>query len=208
MTVSEHYELTRANGSSFWESTEEGGFLSIPSVFLAHRESHDDVTPDGGRRGGGSALLLELMPVQQSDDGSGLTETPVATVTLSFTEPGSDEVITDQIEVVYPRAPWVVEPEGLFISSLPEVIHKSFVMLNILVGIQSACQVFHLGAPEEALGMLRRLLAAVEDYNEELEDVDMDYDIALIEQLIAVIEANGGEEPEDLEVPADPWPAD
>ncbi len=185
MTVSEHYELTRANGSSFWESTEEGGFLSIPSVFLAHRESHDDVTPDGGRRGGGSALLLELMPVQQSD-----------------------EVITDQIEVVYPRAPWVVEPEGLFISSLPEVIHKSFVMLNILVGIQSACQVFHLGAPEEALGMLRRLLAAVEDYNEELEDVDMDYDIALIEQLIAVIEANGGEEPEDLEVPADPWPAD
>ena len=54
---------------------------------------------------------------------------------------------------------------------------------------------------------LRRLLAAVDDYNEEVADADIASDRALLVQLIAVIERNGiprVEQPPRV----NPWPAD
>ena len=67
----EDYRVQAVHGTDRWSATSEGGRLDIPSVFLAHRVSHSDVTPGGGRRGGGSALRLELMPLLEADDGSG-----------------------------------------------------------------------------------------------------------------------------------------
>ena len=50
-------------------------------------------------------------------------------------------------------------------------------MLNIFVGFQMASDAFYSGEGEAAVEMMERLLAAVEDYNEEIADVDMEYDI-------------------------------
>ena len=202
------YDMGAVRGSSFWEDTETGGFIEVPSVFLAHRESHEDVTDEGGRRGGGSALMVELMPNLANDGGSVEPSTLVATVDVSFREPGSDEIITDQVTVTYPFAADVVEERGFWDAPDLSIVHKSFVMLNIFVGMQSACQMFHLGASDEAIGSLTRLIAAVEDYNEEVEDVDIDYDLDLLYQLLGNIEANSPEPVDEPVVPEDPWPVD
>ena len=88
LSAGSDYRFVRAHGSSFWEDTADGGRLSVPSVFLAHRVSHDDVEPGGGRRGGGSALLIELMP-DVTPDGREPGEARVAEITARFRSPVS-----------------------------------------------------------------------------------------------------------------------
>lgn len=208
LTAGNDYDFGAAYGSPFWEDTDTGGSLSVPSVFLAHRESADDITDDGGRRGGGSAPLIELMPKAVEDDGSGATETTVATVDIAFDDPIAGQRVTDQVVVDYPHAPWEMETAGYFRSDNLAVVQKSFVMLNLYVGIEQACRMFHdFGETTENVQMLLRLLAAVEDYNEEVGDADIGYDIDLVEQLISVIQRFGAPV-EAPSIPADPWPAD
>jgi Ca-activated chloride channel family protein len=208
LTAGAAYAFGRAYGSPFWKDVTGGGELVIPSVFLAHRESDDDQTPDGGRRGGGSALLVELEPRALSDDGSGVTTAEVGRAELSFREPGTNRVVTETVTIDYPFAPWVTPEQGYFQGSDLAVVQKSFVMLNIYVGIERACRAFHENddAPGAVAG-LRRLLAAVDDYNEEIGDADIASDRALLVQLISVLERNGIPRVEQP-ARANPWPAD
>jgi Ca-activated chloride channel family protein len=207
VTAGQDYTFARAVGSQAWQDTEEGGTLEIPSVFLAHRTSHDDVTDEGGRRGGGSALLIELMP--REEDGTSPTQAEVATLELSFREPGTDRVVTETLDVSYPHAPWEVLSTGFFENG---IVTKSFVMLNIYAGLESACATFHEGDPIASIVTLDRLIAAAEDYEDSANggegDVDIQLDIELMEDLIEVILRNGGSQPEDVEIDEDPWPAD
>ena len=88
-------------------------------------------------------------------------------------------------------------------------MQKSFVMLNIYVGIENAVLAYNDdNAPTAAIAGLESLLAAVRDYNEEVQDTDVDFDIVLIEQLIDVMVQNGVAPPTQLLIPPDPWPAD
>lgn len=208
LTAGDAYDFGAAHGTPFWKDTDEGGSLNVPSVFLAHRESADDITDDGGRRGGGSALLIELMPKAVDDDGSGVSQAEVATIDIAFDDPILGERVTDRVVVDYPHAPWELVPAGYFRSDDIAVVQKSFVMLNLYVGIEEACRSFHeFGDTTENVSILRRLVAAVQDYNEEVEDADIEYDLELVEQLIDVIEQHG-EPVAPPEIPQDPWPAD
>jgi Ca-activated chloride channel family protein len=215
----EDYEFGRAVGSPLWENVDNGGTLEVPSVFVAHRESDDDITEDGGRRGGGSALLLELMPRLRSaaEMEEGQESADIAVIDVSFREPGSDEVVEDTVIVNYPNPPWITPGEGFFDNANSEsndvtVVTKSFVMLNIFVGIEQAVAAYHENAmdPTQSIAELQALLAALEDYNEEIEDTDIEFDIALVEQLISVMIANSVPEPtpELVNIPEDPWPVD
>ncbi|MBN4059029.1 VWA domain-containing protein [Endomicrobium sp. AH-315-J14] len=206
------YLFGDAYGSPFWKNdSPQGGTLKLPSVFIAHRKSHDDVTEDGGRRGGGSALMIELFPGK--DDGSDPQQAKIATVNLKYREPGTNKIITEQAVLNYPGAPWNTPAKGFFLAPNIDLMSKSFVMLNIYVGIEKACTLFHQdNFNEESVALLERLLAAVKDYNEELEggmgDTDMNYDIELLEDLIEVLLLNMVPPPEDSGVPGDPWPYD
>ncbi len=203
-----HYTFGAAHGSHLFKTNEEGGTLSVPSVFLAHRLAHDDVTDGDGRRGGGSALLLELMPM--ADDGSNLTVGHVATVSLEFREPGSNEIVTEEITIDYPRAPWETLVTGFFDNA---IVTKSFVMLNIYASLEEACRLHHDGQPLEAMNLLLRVIAAASDYEDDANDgegdIDIQLDIELMEDLVGVIEDVSGinEEPEPI-IPEDPWPND
>jgi Ca-activated chloride channel family protein len=214
VTAGADYEFGRAVGSPLWVDDDNGGHLDVPSVFIAHRESADDVTEDGGRRGGGSALLIELMPRLLEADDPEATEAEVATVEVSFREPGSEEVVSDTLYVNYPHAAWELLETGYFANVDSEdgdlsVVQKSFVMLNIYSGIEGAVAAFHESLdPTSSIAELEALLAAVRDYNEEIQDTDIDYDIALVEQLISVMVQNEVPEPTDVQVPVDPWPSD
>ncbi len=204
--VGELYDFGAARGSPLWEETAEGGRLQLASVFVAHRESEDDVTADGGRRGGGSRLLIEVMPntVATGDETSAL----VAKVNMLFTDPTTGESHTQSQQIVFSSSPLNTPPRGMFETPMVE---KSFVVLNIYVGLTEAVRAFHAGAPQEALDILVGLAAAAADYedsaNEGQGDTDIRADIELIETLIGNIE-NLSAEPAPTDVPADPWPAD
>ena len=209
LTPGDDYDLGRAYGSPLWRETTAGGALELPSVFLAHRLSHEDVTEEGGRRGGGSALLVELMPKLEADDGSNKTSATVATIDVSFREPGSDTTVEDTVLVDFPMAPWITPERGYFASPDLSIIHKSFVMLNIYVGLEQASEMFYSDEGAAALTMLDNLIAAVEDYNEEIEDIDIEFDLQLLRDVRALIASQGLTLP-DREVPLldDPWPVD
>ncbi len=203
------YQFGAARGSRMWAPNADGGSLAIPSVFLAHRESHSDVEPGGGRRGGGSALLVELMPRDIGDDGSGIESADVATIDMEFREPGTNRIVTETVTVNYPAPPWVLLRRGHFDEDDPAIVQKSFVMLNIFVGIEAACGLFHDNPRSDAgLVALRQLTAAVEDYNDEVGDVDIDFDLELLRQLESVLLANGVPDPDWVDIDEDPWPAD
>jgi Ca-activated chloride channel family protein len=209
LTAGAHYNFGRAYGSSFWKDNALlGGRIEVPSVFLAHRKSHADQTPQGGRRGGGSALLVELMPKRSMDDGSGLEMADVATVNVSFRDPTTNQTVTDQVVVNYPHAPWTTPERGFFQSSDVPIVQKSFVMMNIYTAIEDASRNFHIGDRRVILANLKRLREAVVDYNEEIADQDIVADIALLDELMRVLRANGVTDPAEIPPRPNPWPAD
>ena len=209
LAAGSHYNFGRAYGSSFWKDNALlGGRIEVPSVFLAHRKSHADQTPQGGRRGGGSALLVELMPKRSMDDGSGLEMADVATVNVSFRDPTTNQIVTDQVVVNYPHAPWTTPERGFFQSSDVAIVQKSFVMMNIYTAIEDASRNFYVGDRRMILANLKRLREAVVDYNEEIADQDIVADIALLDELMRVLRANGVIDPAEIPPRPNPWPAD
>ena len=208
MAPGSDYRVVRTYGSRLWEETPDGGgAVVVPSVFLAHRLSHGDVGEGGTRRGGGSALLVELMPDLSPQREPG--EARVAVVDLRFREPGTDAIVEQQVRVTYPDEPDVLRLQGFFDNT---IVEKSFVMLNIYVGIASALDRFHLERDREgAVGLLQSLIAAVADYEDSANngdgDVGMQLDIDLLEELVAVMIANGATDPQQPPT-EDPWPAD
>ncbi len=213
LTAGGQYNFGRAYGSSFWKDNGLlGGRIEVPSVFLAHRKSHADQTPQGGRRGGGSALLVELMPKRSMDDGSGLQKADVAAVKVSFRDPTTNQMVTDEVLVNYPHAPWEIPERGFFQSTQPTdvpIVQKSFVMMNIYTAIEDASRNFHIGDRRMILANLKRLREAVVDYNEEIADQDIVADIALLDDLMRVLRANGVTDPAEAPPPRpNPWPAD
>ena len=207
LTAGSLYQFGMARGTPLWENTANGGRLELPSVFLAHRESDDDVTEDGGRRGGGSALLVELMPRMEELDDS-VTEAEIAEVTMTYREPGTDRIVSQERSMVYPFNPATIVARGFFESPVLSMIQKSFVMLNAYVALEMACTMFHDGEGEAAVPMLRRVIAAIEDYNEEEQDTDMDYNLELLRDLLALIEDLTTEPIPETEIPENPWPVD
>ncbi len=208
LTEGSEYTFGRAYGSAFWEDTDDGGHISLPSVFLAHRVAHDDVGEGDTRRGGGSALLVEMMPragAEPEDD-----QSRVADVTVRYREPGTNRIVREERQTLFPGDPNVLPARGHFENA---IVEKSFVMLNIYVGMTRACDLFHAGDPDTALLVVRRLINAVADYadsaNDGEGDVDMDIDIDVLERLATNIVNNSrADEPEEDEFAEDPWPAD
>ena len=133
----------------------------------------------------------------------------MATITMKFREPGTNAIIEDRVDVTVPFSPWNTPLRGFFEN---EIVEKSFVMLNIYVGLEGACRLFYEGEAIEAIVILDRLIAASEDYEDSANggegDEDIVLDIELMEQLIEVIIANGGQSSEDSGIDEDPWPAD
>lgn len=206
------YSFGQAYGSPFWQNTSYGAKIEVPSLFLAHRQSSSDVTKNGGRRGGGSALLVQVDPKLSADDGSGITDADVAVVDVTYREPGTNDIVNDTVTVHYPDPPWSTRPEGYFDADDPAVIEKSFLMLNIYLGLSRACDAYwNNGDVTESIAELDRLVAAANDYNTTAEsgagDDDIKADVDLMKQLRSVLIANGAVAPADSKIPPDPWPA-
>jgi Ca-activated chloride channel family protein len=222
LTGGPDYRFGRALGAPLWQNSENGGGLEVPSVFVAHRESADDVTDSGGRRGGGSSLLVEMMPGGQTGSGDRAT---IATIDLTFREPGNDALQHDRVELVYPYAADELLASGYFTTNAARTlestdsavvtsdetdlsaIHKSFVMLNIFVGMENAVLAFHTrSADARTITELDNLIEAVQDYNDEIEDADIDADLELLAMLRQNLITAGIVAEQERRRLANPWP--
>jgi hypothetical protein len=172
---------------------------------LAHRESADDVTVDEGRRGGGSSLIARLEPLASAADEPGAM---IATIDLRYRDPETGESVTDSVSLAYPERLRSVRSDGYFVADELDDAHKSFVMLSIYLGLEDAIGAYHSDAAgAHTLAELDALIAAVEDYNEELEDKDIELDLELLTMLRQNL-VRAGLRATTSVVRQDPWPCD
>lgn len=199
------YAVRGAYGTRIWDADDNAAEVVIPSLFMASRQTVDDVTPDGGRRGGGGAILFELVPIPVPEL---LEATPAnhraGTLTLEYTLPGSDQRITETVEVMNPLKPGETPENGEFENPSVE---KSFVTLNVFVGFKLATERAAVGAPGAALAVLNPLIVELEDWLKTNDDADIEADLELMRKLVLVIERRSGPQ-ETIGNPPNPWPYD
>ncbi|MFV8752335.1 vWA domain-containing protein [Nannocystaceae bacterium ST9] len=196
-TVFEGYDLRAVYGTKQFELSGNHASIDIPILQIAHRLADDD--NESGRRGGGGAMIFELLP-------NGEYPGEVGRLEFSYRDPISDEMVFQEVDISSPLGPWETPNEGYF--SGPSV-EKGFVMLNIFVGFRMASQRASVGDDATALSTLRALASAVESWLVGHDDEDITDDLFYVYQFIENLEARAttSQSPNPLP-PPEPWPAD
>ncbi|HVI03516.1 MAG TPA: VWA domain-containing protein, partial [Enhygromyxa sp.] len=161
----EGYDLRRVYGTTQFELWGNDAYVDIPILQIAHRVSDED--NENGRRGGGGAIIIELTP-------TGLDPAAVGEIDFRYVEPGTGDVIEQQVAIASPLAPWETPSEGHFESESTE---KGFVMLNIYVGFEMAAQRASVGDYAGALTVLRPLRDSVSSWLLDHDDADIADDL-------------------------------
>jgi hypothetical protein len=198
VTAAEGLRFGAAYGSPLWGPSPGGATLTVPWVFETERTSDADQTPAGGRRGGGTSLIVELAP---SRDGPA---DAIAAVELSYRLPDEAEPRVARAAVAAPAGVPLQPPAGFF-ESAPAA--KAFVMLNVFTGLRDACAAYWEDDPAQGWDILRALDFALEDYLDDAPDADLEADRALVQDLMRNFEFAGVGGGRDAPT-GDPWPVD
>ncbi|WP_433933120.1 VWA domain-containing protein [Sorangium cellulosum] len=203
VTLGDGYVVRGAYGTNGWRVGEGGGTVHIPSLFLAGRTSAAE--PIGaGRRGGGGAILLELVPREDQSR----VEDPhaVGSLELSWKHPLTGEARSQQVDVEAPSTPDAPPRAGYFSDA---TVEKGFVMLNLFAGFKLAAQLAADADPRTARRTLEALRPNVEAWLEESPDPDVEDDLRYVDLFIQnLIEAEANVQPYTPADPPNPWPAD
>lgn len=200
LAIDPGYSLRAIYGTkqaTMWGNT---GHIEIPSLQIAHRTEVSD--NEGGRRGGGGAIIAELLPhpdTQETEAGT------VGTMSMSYAVPGGDERIEQTFSVMSPLAVGETPDAGHFSFA---GVEKSFVMLNIYAGFDMAATRAAYGDYNGALSVLVPLGEQVALWLETSPDEDIADDAVYIDKFIANLEAEGGGLPPPEQNPPNPWPQD
>lgn len=180
------YTLGSVVGTHLWETDGYRGTITIPAVFLASRVSHDDPpVGDGGRRGGGSAILIQMIP---NDAWPELADpNRVAELRLTYRLPGSGLIVEQVLTVNNPDAPGA-ELEQPYYSH--QAIEKNYAMYNMYLGLRDAA-VRAEYSHNEALWVLEQLEARASAWNLEVSDEDIEADLLLVDQFMENLRARG-----------------
>jgi len=187
------YELGEVFGTKLWVTQGAGGIIDIPSVFVAHRQSHDD--QEQGRRGGGSAILLDMLPAQGWEE----LEDPTLVGRLRLTYLPSGAALREEqtVEIRYPNGPAVLVADGWFDGGDGEemAVEKNFVMLQVYLGLLGASELVGDGELDGAWGVLGTLEVALEAWLEDNDDEDLEADLAVVGQFLDNLESHGAGSP-------------
>jgi Ca-activated chloride channel family protein len=195
VAVNGDFMLRDAYGTRGWTASGQGGSVEIPALFLAGRTEASDPI-ETGRRGGGGAILIELLP-------EGVRENPAAVAGLSigWTDPVTGERHGQSVDVANPIADGQEFPgaEGMF--SHPTV-EKGFVALNIFAGFDLATQSVADGDLASARGTLEALRPEVAAWLSDNPDPDIEDDLVYVDLFID----NLAEQETQVSAPLEPWP--
>ncbi|WP_437600480.1 vWA domain-containing protein [Sorangium sp. So ce590] len=203
VAVGDGYVVRGAYGTNGWQGGERGGAVHIPSLFLAGRTSASE--PVGsGRRGGGGAIVLELVP---KPDQQGVDDPhAVGSLALSWKHPLTGETHAQQVDIEAPSTP-DAPPEGGYFSG--DTVEKGFVMLNLYAGFKLAAQLAADADPRTARRTLEALRPNVEAWLEEHPDPDVEDDLRYVNLFIEnLITVEADVQPYTPAEPPNPWPAD
>lgn len=195
-TVFEGYDLRRIYGTKQAEVWGNHGHIDIPILQIAHRVS--DTDNENGRRGGGGAMLFELLPTGDSPGEVGRIE-------FAYEVPATGEIVEQSVEITSPLGPWETPENGWFSNASVE---KGFVMLNIYVAFEMAATRASIGDDAGALSILEPLALSVEDWLATSPDEDIEDDLFYVVRFIENINARGSTTHTPNPVPPEPWPAD
>ena len=123
------YDVAQVYGTKLWKADAGGGQLEMPSAFLVSRTSPDP-DPTGGRRGGGSAIIAELTPTAAHPE-TGSCD--VAKLTLSYREPGSTTIESEETTVAYDTG--AVGASGYYSSA---DVEKNTIILGLYIALRDA----------------------------------------------------------------------
>jgi Ca-activated chloride channel family protein len=163
----------------------EAGIASLPSLFLAGRRDGGAVggmVGPGMRRGGGGALLFELMP-RASFAGTDLRS--VGDVAVQFVDPRTGETIVQRTTVSTPFDATAI-PEDGFVGDAN--VDKAFVVLNVFVAFKSITLAVQEGDYAEALATGRALEPNLVRWLEAQPDTDVEDDLAILRALLSNVE--------------------
>lgn len=199
--IAEGYTLRGVFGTQQFVLTPERTRIEIPALQLAHRESASD--NEGGRRGGGGAIVLELMP----DDGASGQD--VGTLRIAYDTPRDEARIEQEVTIASSLQPGDTPADGFFGT---DGSRKAFVTLNLYVGFEMAATRAAAGDGASALNVLRPLRDAVALWLESFPDPDIEDDLRYVDRFIENLEARGVEPPMqgggEVPPPPEPWPQD
>jgi Ca-activated chloride channel family protein len=190
------YDLRNVYGTKQAEVYGNEGHIEIPILQIAHRTS--DTDNDSGRRGGGGAIIMELLPTGE-DPGE------VGRVELAYTTPITGEPVEQFVEISSPLGPWETPPDGYFTG---DSVAKGFVMLNIYIGFELAAERASFGDDAGALSILVPLYASVETWLVDNPDADIEDDLFYVGLFIDNLEARTPSLPNTPSPAPEPWPND
>lgn len=202
VSVANAYQLRAAYGTTGWSSYGTGGSVDIPSLFVAGRTS-SEAPIDGGRRGGGGGILLELVPRNDLD---GSENAEVGRVEIAWRHPLTGETKQQTVDLATPHQPGEAPVDGWFSD---KTVEKGFVMLNIYAAFKIAAQLAEDADPRTARRTLETLAPNVAAWLEQNDDPDIADDLRyvhmFIDNLTGVVDSSPVYQPAD---PPNPWPAD
>lgn len=202
--VAPGYSFRALYGTRLWTGDVEGATVEIPSLFMASRESIDDIDPGGARRGGGGVMLIELIPTSSTSMADEIgPNAPAGELSMTYDIPQSAVSVDQRVTVTNSLKPGETPVDGNFENA---AVEKSFVALNIFVGFEMAIERANSGASNAALNILLPLAERVEGWLVTNPDPDIEDDLTTMRQLITIIERTGARE--SVGAPPDPWPQD
>ena len=194
LVVGDDYLLRSLYGSPDFQLTDQRGRLEMDLLQIAHRTGADD--NEAGRRGGGGALIAEMLPIRDPDAGS------VGRLEFSYTDVLSGERVVREQLIESPVAPHSAGVEGWFEGT---TVEKGFVMLNIYVGFEMAAERASHGDYDGAWSTLVALEESVATWLAANPDADIEDDLVYVGRFIENLETA---QSEMQVIDVQPWPAD
>lgn len=189
------YRVREAFGTHAYSGGPTGGEIQLPALFLAGRT--DDTQPEvEGRRGGGGAIIVELMPKSSATDSFGAAgdvagssdgdQYQVGSLYLTWKEPATGQLFSQTVDVSNPNLPGEWPQSGIFTTKTTE---KAFVMLNLYTAFRSASELATDGDTGSALAILEAIRPAVADWLKTTEDYDIEDDLKYVDLFIDTLQS-------------------
>ncbi|MBI2388036.1 MAG: VWA domain-containing protein [Deltaproteobacteria bacterium] len=172
------YSTKIVHGTNLWTGFPGGGKIAIPSVFLVSRTSTAP-GPDGGRRGGGSAIIAELLATGKVP----LSLHDVAKLNLKYRTPGSTVFETQEVLVKHDGQPGVAPEGGSFDN---KSVEKNTIILGFFVAFRDAtklAQTDKLAARTLLEGFQTKITARLAGFTDE----DLLDDLKILQRYIDVL---------------------
>jgi Ca-activated chloride channel family protein len=180
------YSVKGVHGTSLWTPIMGGGKVNVPSVFLVSRTSTAP-GPNGGRRGGGSAIIAELA---HAIGAPAAGPEPVGKLTLKYRIPGQRDFQTDEAMVTYAPPATGPAPEVADFYS-DKAVEKNTLILNFFFAFRDATT-YAPTDPKRALDLLTAFQSRIQPRLSEWSDEDLKDDLKLLQRFIDVLKGTGG----------------